>query len=143
MSNKKLTDKQQKFLDVLPTVQGDIHEAAKQAGYHPTSVSSVVRSLRSEMLEAAETILASGATRAASQLVRVLESDAPIPQANARMQAAQTILDRVGLGKKDKLDVNIEGTGGLFILPAKGDVIDGEFEVHEERTESPVGLQAP
>ena len=54
------------------------------------------------------------------KLVHVMESDEPMPQANVKLQAAQTILDRIGLSKTDKLDVNIEAdNGALFILPAK------------------------
>ena len=36
-----------------------------------------------------------------------MDSAEPIPQANMRIQAAQTILDRVGLGKTDRLDVTV------------------------------------
>ena len=53
------------------------------------------------------------------KLVEVMHSDQPIPQANMRLQAAQTILDRTGLGKQERLEVNNNMTGGLFILPAK------------------------
>ena len=38
-------------------------------------------------------------------------------------QAAQTILDRVGLGKADRLDVNHKVEGGIFVLPAKEEVV--------------------
>jgi hypothetical protein len=35
----------------------------------------------------------------------------------------------VGLGKKDKLEVDVQGSQGLFILPAKEmHVIEGEYE---------------
>ena len=48
---------------------------------------------------------------------------------SGRLQAAQTILDRVGLGKSDRIDVNHKSEGGLFILPSKQEVIiDGEYE---------------
>ena len=58
-----------------------------------------------------------------------MNSDAPMPQANIRIQAAQTILDRVGLGKTERLDVTHKSEGGLFILPAKQEVIlDGDYE---------------
>ena len=49
----------------------------------------------------------------------VLTTNKPIPQANVKVQAAQTILDRVGLGKKERLDVNHNVQGGIFILPEK------------------------
>ena len=35
------------------------------------------------------------------------------------MEAAKQILDRVGLAKKEKLDVNLKAIHGLFILPPK------------------------
>ena len=57
------------------------------------------------------------------KLVNVMESDSPVPQANVRLQAAQTILDRIGLGKKDQLDVSHKVEGGIFVLPAKEEVI--------------------
>jgi len=58
-----------------------------------------------------------------------MDSEQPIPQANVRLQAAQTLLDRVGLAKTDKLDVNVQGSNGLFILPAKQEVIiEGSYE---------------
>ena len=76
--------------------------------------------------------MAQSAPRAALKLVEVMESDNPIPQANVRLQAAQTLLDRVGLSKTDTLNVNVEGNNGLFILPAKQEVvIDAEYEETE------------
>jgi hypothetical protein len=63
------------------------------------------------------------------KVVEMVTSDSPVPQANVRLQAAQTLLDRVGLGKKDKLEVDVQNSQGLFILPAKEmNVIDGEYE---------------
>ena len=56
-----------------------------------------------------------------------MDSEEPIPQANVRLQAAQTILDRIGLGKTDRVDVNHTTNGGVFILPSKGEVIDAEY----------------
>ena len=57
------------------------------------------------------------------KLVDIMDSNVPIPQANMRLQAAQTILDRTGLGKQERLDVQHKITGGLFILPAKEEII--------------------
>jgi hypothetical protein len=48
-----------------------------------------------------------------------MDSNEPIPQANIRLQAAQTILDRIGLGKTERVNVNHTTDGGIFILPAK------------------------
>ena len=67
--------------------------------------------------------MAHSAPKAAMKLVHVLDSDQPLPQANIKLQAAQTILDRVGLAKADRLDVNHKVEGGIFLLPAKEEVI--------------------
>tara|TARA_R110000772_G_scaffold82158_1_gene174392 strand:- start:11791 stop:12189 length:399 start_codon:yes stop_codon:yes gene_type:complete len=128
-NTKELTTRQQNFLDNLIVCGGDAKRAAEVAGYAEGSHTSVVKSLKSEILELAQGILAYNAPKAALKLVEVMDSDEPIPQANMRLQAAQTLLDRVGLGKTDKLDVKIEGHGGLFILPAKNQtILDVEYE---------------
>ena len=64
------------------------------------------------------------------KLVDIMESNSPVPQANIRIQAAQTILDRTGLGKQERMDVNHKVEGGLFILPAKDEIIiDAKAEI--------------
>ena len=82
---RELTEKQQKFLDTLGSeARGDIKHALKVAGYEDTSYYAVVKSLRQEIIDTANTILAHSAPKAAAKLVEVLESDAPIPQVNAK-----------------------------------------------------------
>ena len=127
--NKELTTKQQSFLDNLMSCNGDAKRAAELAGYAEGSYTSVVKALKTEIIELAENILAQNAPKASLKLVEVMDSDQPIPQANVRLQAAQTLLDRVGVAKTDKLDVNLQNTNGLFILPAKQEVvIEGQYE---------------
>ena len=121
MSDKQLTTKQQSFLDNLTETGGDPKKAAELAGY--TTHWHVVKALKPQIIDLASNILAQSAPKAAQKLVDVMESNEPIPQASMRVQAAQTILDRVGLGKKDTLDVKHEVSGGVFILPAKEEVI--------------------
>ena len=127
--NKELTIKQQSFLDHLVSCNGDTKRAAELAGYAEGSYTSVVKALKTEIIELAENILAQNAPKASLKLVEVMDSTSPIPQANVRLQAAQTLLDRVGLAKTDKLDVNLQNSNGLFILPAKQEVvIEGQYE---------------
>jgi len=130
MNNKKeLTTKQQVFLDNIVACNGNLKQAAEIAGYAPGSYTTIAKSLRKEIIELAENIMAYSAPQAALKVVEMVTSDNPLPQANIRLQAAQTLLDRVGLGKKDKLEVDVQGSQGLFILPAKEmAVIDGEYE---------------
>tara|TARA_R110002049_G_scaffold3750_1_gene27287 strand:- start:46 stop:444 length:399 start_codon:yes stop_codon:yes gene_type:complete len=128
-NNKELTIKQESFLNHLVEVGGDPRKAAELAGYADSSYPSVVKALKTEILDLATNILAQSAPKAAMKLVNIMDSAEPIPQANMRIQAAQTILDRVGLGKTDRLDVTVNTTGGLFILPAKTEtVIEGKYE---------------
>jgi hypothetical protein len=128
-NNKELTTKQQSFIDSLLTCNGDTRLAGELAGYAPTSINSVVKSLKTEILDLATNILAQSAPKAALKLVTIMDSAEPVPQANMRIQAAQTILDRVGLGKTERLDVTVNTAGGLFILPAKQEtVIEGSYE---------------
>ena len=123
MMKKELTVKQQGFLDHLVNTGGDPKEAAVLAGYAENGHWQVAHALKNEIIELASNILAQSAPKAAMKLVDIMDSNAPIPQASVRIQAAQTILDRIGLGKKDTLDVNHKVEGGLFILPAKEEII--------------------
>ena len=120
---KELTVKQQGFLDHLVDTGGDPKEAAVLAGYAENGHWQVAHALKNEIIELASNILAQSAPKAAMKLVDIMDSNTPIPQASVRIQAAQTILDRIGLGKKDTLEINHKVEGGLFILPAKEEII--------------------
>ena len=127
--NRKLTAKQEKFLDTLGgEAKGDLKKALSLAGYEETSYYAVVKALREQIVDVANTILAHSAPKAAQSLVEVLESDRPIPQASVKLQAAQTLLDRVGVSKKEHLNINHNVTGGIFLLPNKKEVVlEGEY----------------
>lgn len=126
---RKLTEKQQLFLDNILSTNGDLAKAAELAGYSG-NYHQVIKSLKQEVIELASEVLARSAPSAAFKLVEVLDSDRPIPQANVKLQAAQTILDRVGLGKQDRVQVDHNVSGGIFILPEKKtiDVSEGDYE---------------
>ena len=124
---RELTDKQQAFLTHLVETQGDAKEAAKLAGYS-SHYHHVVKTLKSEILELTQEVLANSAPKAAFKLVEIMESNRPIIQANNKLAAAQTLLDRVGVGKVDRVDVNHNvNTGGIFLMPDKKP-IEGEYE---------------
>ena len=125
-----LTDRQQKFLDSLIITGGDPKRAAELAGYAEGSYTHLTKTLKNEIIDLASHILAQTAPKAAMKLTQIMDSDDPIPQANVRLQAAQTILDRIGLGKTEKIDVNQQMTGGIFILPSKEFI---EREVYEDQ----------
>ncbi len=125
-TERKLTDKQQDFLNNLIETKGNLKLSAELAGYAGNHY-QVIKSLRQEIVDLASNVLAREAPSAAFKLVEVMQSDTAMPQANVKLQAAQTILDRVGLGKQDRMEVNHNVGGGIFILPEK-QIIDIEAE---------------
>jgi phage terminase small subunit len=128
---KKLTEKQQNFLNNIIETKGNLKLSAELAGYSGNHY-QVIQSLKQEIVDLASDVLAREAPLAAFKLVEVLESDKALPQANVKLQAAQTILDRVGLGKKERLDVNHNVSGGIFILPEKHTIdIEAEDATYE------------
>ena len=128
-NGRNYTDKQQAFLDALyENSTGDINQAMVTAGYTEGAGSTaIVKSLKNEILEIANMILTRNAPKAANKLVNIMESDAPVPQANQKLNAAQSLLDRVGLVKENKLQIDHNVTGGIFVMPAKEEItIDAE-----------------
>lgn len=133
-AERKLTEKQQLFLNNILETKGDLKLSAELAGYSGNHY-QVVKSLREEIVELASNVLAREAPKAAFKLVEVMTSADAMPQANVKLQAAQTVLDRVGLGKTERVDVNHNVQGGIFILPEK-QIIDVEYaEAEEEKQE--------
>ena len=130
-TNKRtLTEKQQSFLNNLIETKGDLKLSAELAGYAGNHY-QVINSLKQEIVELASTVLAREAPKAAFKLVEVMDSDVAMPQANVKLQAAQTILDRVGVSKTERLDINQNVNGGIFILPEK-QLIDIKEEDYED-----------
>jgi len=120
---KSLTDTQEKFLDALfGEAQGNPKRAGELAGYSEHSYPKVLRNLKDEIVKRAENYLAIHSAKAATKMVNMLEEDGTTPHASIRMEAAKQILDRIGIVKKDQLDVNMNLKHGMFILPAKDEV---------------------
>jgi hypothetical protein len=113
--NREYTDKQKKFLEVY-SQSLEIKQAAKEAQY--TQVSPVVASLKDEIITIAENYLAINAGKAIDTVVSAMDADG-VPQLAQRLDAAKTILDRIGIVKKDKIQVEANIEGGIFVLPAK------------------------
>ena len=129
--DRQLTEKQENFLNNLIETKGDLKLSAELAGYSGNHY-QVIQSLKKEIVDLATNVLAREAPRAAFKLVEVMSSTDAIPQANIKLQAAQTILDRVGVSKTERIDVNHNVSGGIFILPEKEtinlSVEDGDYE---------------
>jgi len=117
--SRNLTEKQQKFLEVLfDGAGGDVVQAKKLAGYGDgTSTTSIVESLKDEIGDRTRSYFARTAPKAAMAMVGAL-SDPTELGIRDKMSAAKDLLDRAGLGKVERVDVS-SSSGGVFILPSK------------------------
>ena len=142
---RELTEKQQLFLDSLVETQGNAKEAAALAGYSGGHY-QVLKALKNEVLELTKDVLAHNAPKAAFKLLEIMESDRPIPQANNKLTAAQSLLDRVGVSKTETLDINHQVSGGIFLMPDKAPIEVEAEEVEYEETrysEEETGSEQP
>ena len=115
---RELTEKQQKFLAVLfDEAGGDVLTAKKLAGYSDTySTTDVVNSLKEEILDSTQSFMARNAPKAAMAMVSALYDPTELGIRD-KMQAAKELLDRTGLVKTEKMQV--EAKGGVMLMPAK------------------------
>ena len=129
---RSLTASQEKFLDALfGEARGVPRKAGELAGYSEHSYPKVLRNLRSEIVSRAENYLATHSAQAATKMVDMLDEDGATPHAAIRLEAAKQILDRIGIAKKEKLDINVKAMHGLFILPAKDKIKKSILEQKE------------
>ena len=122
---RQLTEKQQKLLDVLfDEAGGDIVAAKKLAGYADTSsTSDIVKGIKEEILEATQMYMARNAPKAAMAMVGGLYDPTELGIRD-KMAAAKELLDRTGLVKTEKMQV--EASGGVMLMPPKAPVEDDE-----------------
>ena len=115
---KELTEKQRKFLDVLfDEANGDVTQAKLLAGYAPTSsTSDIVRGIKEEVLEATQMFMARNAPKAAVAMVSGINDPTELGIRD-KMTAAKEFLDRTGLVKTEKMQV--ESKGGVMLMPMK------------------------
>ena len=118
--SRELTERQQKFLSVLfDEAGGDVVSAKKLAGYADTSsTTDIVKSMKDEILEATQLFMSRNAPKAAMAMVSGLYDPTELGL-KEQMSAAKELLDRTGLVKTEKLQV--ESSGGVMLLPAKND----------------------
>ena len=127
-NNRKpaLIEKQESFLEVLFENGGNVNAAAESAGYSKTSVSWLRERLADEIVDRTRTMLAGQSLKAANKLVNLIDTPAIERGDDLRMKAAEAILNRVGLGKQETINHNVQAVHGVVLLPPKKEVvIDG------------------
>ena len=115
---RALTEKQQKLLAVLfDEAGGDIVAAKKIVGYSDaTSSTEIINSLKEEILDATSAYMARNAPKAAMAMVGALYDPTELGIRD-KMSAAKELLDRTGLVKTEKMQV--EAKGGVMLMPPK------------------------
>lgn len=101
---------------------GDIGTAIKLAGYADgVSPSQIVTALKEEILDATQTFMARNAPKAAMAMVGGLYDPTELGIRD-KMAAAKELLDRSGLVKTEKMQV--ETSGGVMLMPPKNTTED-------------------
>ena len=120
---RKLTERQQRFLDALFTdANGSIKDAKIIAGYSPNSNNNeIISALKDEILEATQTYMAGNAPKAAVAMVSSIDDPTQLGIRD-RLSASKEILDRIGLVKTEKMQ--LEATGGVMLMPPKDNSSD-------------------
>ena len=115
---RKLTERQQKFLDALfADANGSIKDAKIIAGYSPNSNNNeIISALKDEILEATQIYMARNAPQAAVALAGGMLDPTQLGIRD-KLSAAKELLDRTGLVKTEKMQV--ESTGGVMLMPPK------------------------
>ncbi len=115
---RELTEQQPKFLAILvDEAGGDVLTAKKLAGYSDTtSTTQVVYSLKEEIIDATQMFMSRNAPKAAMAMVGALYDPTELGIRD-KMQAAKELLDRTGLVKTEKMQV--EAKGGVMLMPPK------------------------
>ena len=101
----------------LMKLDGDVVAAKKLAGYGDnSSTTAIVEALKMKSLKKLGLTLPGLPPKAAVSLMGALQDPTQLG-IKEKMIAAKDVLDRAGLGKVDKVDVN--SGGGIFYLPPK------------------------
>ena len=116
---RELNERQKTFIDSLVTNAGNISSALQQAGYAESSRTHLMNSLSEEIIDRAQSVLAVNSVRAATNLVNAMDDDGSIPRSDVRLKAAESVLNRVGVGRRDTVEHNVTALHGVVLLPSK------------------------
>lgn len=120
------TAKQKRFLKLFTKNDfKDLKSCAFKAGYKDNHW-NLVESLKEDIKNIAHAVLLGSAPEAALAVSDILTSNKPIPNAQTKLQAAREVLDRTGIIKEEKMHIDHNVTGGLFLLPVKQPIAEEE-----------------
>ena len=125
-NSRDISPQQENFLTNLFENGGNVTDAALTAGYSKGSVTWLKTSLADEIITRTKNVLSMHAFKAATRLVSTIDNPVPERGDDLRFRAAESLLNRVGLGKQETTTINVQAVHGIVLLPPKKDVvIDG------------------
>ena len=98
---------------------GNTKLAAQAAGYGITDHSRLVRKMKDEILKNAQEQLIAHAPVAVSKLIDAMDEDGSTAKAAERLKAVESVLDRIGVSKKQEMVFGTVENTPLFFIPAK------------------------
>ena len=127
-SSRNISPQQEQFLTNLFENGGNVTDAALAAGYSKGSVTWLKNSLADEIINRTKNVLSMNAFKAATRLVTTIDNPVPERGDDLRFRAAESLLNRVGLGKQETTNVKVQAVHGIVLLPPKKEVIiDGDI----------------
>ena len=91
----------------------DAYDAMTMKG--DRSLLSYIQALKPIIVDIVEANLIMESGKASTTLTNLMDSDTIVPQASIKLEASKTILDRVGLGKRETLQINSgDGQGANY-----------------------------
>ena len=112
----ELTDREQKFVDLVIEYEGDFLQAAKECEYAGNYVYKLRKRLAKHIAEAAQQYIAIHSPKAAKGLVGLMDDELPNP---VRLNVYNSILDRAGAKPIADQEVAPTIKANIFILPEK------------------------
>jgi hypothetical protein len=121
MAERQLTELQERFLDLLFSDEylNRPREAATAAGYSPKSpLFIIMRGVKDVIVGRIESYLMFNAPKSVKSIVDVLDNPHQVG-AKTKLDAAAMLLDRAGIVKRERIEVDVKSTNSVLILPSK------------------------
>ena len=120
-------DQQKLFFDLV-AAGTSVRDATVEANYTYSYGYELIRNYKEYLLDCVEQQLVLHAGKAAKILTDGLSSEGTDMHEKVHTTNAKDILDRIGLVKKDRLNVTVDSSSGLVIIPSKINTNDNKNE---------------
>jgi|TARA_R110000787_G_scaffold282181_1_gene393893 hypothetical protein len=109
-----------KFFDLLLDGASPA-KAAEECNYGRQHGYTLIKNYKEYYLEMVQGKLALHAATAANVVVGAMKSEGKKVNEKMHVSVAQDVLDRIGLVKQDRMNIQMEGGAGIVFLPKKDD----------------------